>query len=250
MTTTDPTHPADPSAPGAATDPAPLPILFISGWGADHRTFTPQLDAFETQAVYCARLPWSWGESLPEYAARLVHAYNPHGPCVLVGMSMGGMLAQEMAPLLDARAVVLVATARGRQGMHASRALLRALAVLTPTPLAWVLHRGATRAFRFGARRGWCQPLVELEAWRSRDLLRAIRAVLRWRGAPPTHVPIVHIHGKRDAVLKCPDPDTHDPQADGELVLIDDAGHLVSLSHPHTVNDTIARAVRGAQTLA
>jgi pimeloyl-ACP methyl ester carboxylesterase len=70
------------------------------------------------------------------------------------------------------------------------------------------------------------------------DFLRwATRAVLTWRvSAPPTNIPICHIHGDRDLVLPI-------GQAKPDRVVAG-AGHVLSLSHPRQVNAYLEECMR------
>ncbi len=216
----------------------------VTGWGSDDRTLRPQLDHFGDRAIYCAWIPWEPGDSLGTYAKRLAETYAPSGPCAIVGVSMGGMLAQEMSRFVEARAVILIASSRGPHGLPRPRWLLRFVAAIAPLPVAWFLHRGASLISRMAARIGLSghHTLAEIDTWRSRDLLRASRAVLSWRGASCDEtVPVdkfCHVHGAKDGILRC-------VEGDPDLI-VEDGGHFISLTHPDRVNAFVDRVVNEA----
>src|SRR6185503_21033432 len=83
-------------------------LVLLPGLGADAALFEPQRAAFPGLEVP----PWldpHPGETLPAFAARMADRVGPTGPLVLGGVSFGGMVALEMARLVQPRAVVLVA---------------------------------------------------------------------------------------------------------------------------------------------
>lgn len=53
-------------------------------------------------------------DDLPAYAARVRDSIRLIGPCIVGGVSFGGMVACELAALTDCRAVILVASCRSR----------------------------------------------------------------------------------------------------------------------------------------
>jgi surfactin synthase thioesterase subunit len=77
-----------------------LPLTLLSGMGADERVFRRQRQQFTN-----LRLP-GWiaprpGDDLVGYARRMAHRVDPAGPCFGGGLSLGGMIAIEMARDLD-----------------------------------------------------------------------------------------------------------------------------------------------------
>jgi pimeloyl-ACP methyl ester carboxylesterase len=63
----------------------------------------------------------------------------------------------------------------------------------------------------------------------------AIGAILRWQPTPPADMPVFHIHGRRDRMIRAAKvtPD----------VMVPDGGHLINLSHPGQVNDFIHKVL-------
>lgn len=207
-------------------------LIRIPGLGADERLFRFQRDAF----------PWlevpRWiehqrGESLAGYAARMAVAVAPDDsrPLVLGGASMGGMIAQEMARHLPARAVILIGSCRDpgaitdrlRRLEHASR----------PLPNL-VLHLGRPLAARLINRVERLPPaeaglVVAMARETPMPWVRwAARAIFEWPGARDLPVPVHSIHGQRDSAIRC------------RIVKPDQAipggHHVISLSHPAQVN--------------
>jgi pimeloyl-ACP methyl ester carboxylesterase len=221
-----------------------LPLILLSGMGADERVFAPQKAAFPKLIVPRWIEPHT-NESLADYARRLARVVDPGGPCVVGGASFGGFVAMEMARHLQARACVLIGSARSPAELPVRIRALRALAPLC----RWVPFEVVTRLVGVAAdvcgglsapaTRQFARQVATADA----GFLRwATRAVLTWRPSGGPAAPrIFHIHGSRDRTLPArrvrPD------------VLIDGGGHVITLTHPADVNeflrDCLCRCERG-----
>jgi pimeloyl-ACP methyl ester carboxylesterase len=206
------------------------PLILLSGMGADHRVFLPQLKAFANLIVPKWIEPQP-RETLKGYAARMAARVDPLGPCFVGGASFGGMLAIEMAQYLDAKCCFLI-------GSVASPA---------EYPFWLTLLRGAPAAARvvpFGALTGasalllasWPQSLspyirafAEQIAQADPQFLRwATAAMLEWKAPQAPAVPICRIHGAKDRILPI--------RISKGIETLPDGGHLISLSHGPAVN--------------
>jgi pimeloyl-ACP methyl ester carboxylesterase len=225
-----------PHSRGARSGPQPTLIL-IPGLGADGRIFDPQ-----------RVLPWpilivQWidpksRESMAGYAARLAATLTVAPPYFLCGMSLGGMLALEMARHLQPEAVILISSARSSAGIRPLYRLAgRGLAAV---PLWGELPRCASDPLaRFFAR--YALPshnnltpeqtdlCVEVSTSCSPRFVRwACRAVTTWPGLERIDVPVYHIHGELDRMipLKRVHPD----------YVVRSGGHLINITHADEVN--------------
>ena len=210
-----------------------IPLILLAGMGADERVVAPQREAFP-QLIVPPWTPPQAREPLPDYAARFAREVDPGGPCFVGGASFGGFVAIEMARhLANPRGVFLIGSCRSPAELPVRICALRKI-------------RGVARWMPFeplcalaGVAAIVCAPLP---ASRTGSLLRqladtdarffrwACRAVLEWeQRSPPLDVPVHHIHGRRDHVLP-----VGRTRAD---VIVEGAGHVLSLRHPHAVNE-------------
>ncbi len=216
--------------------PGELPILWINGWGADERSLQPQLDRFADRSIYADWLPWRVGESLSVYAHRLAHRYDPGGPCILAGFSMGGMITRELTALLDVRRVFLLSSIRGPRELPDWLTGLSTPGHALPFCVWYAGHRALCRGSRICHQMGWVDGhrLDQMDDSPTQRLMAAGRAMMAWQNPPawPTDLPVHHIHGRLDRILpaRYTQPDHTIP----------DAGHVITLTHPRTVNDYIA----------
>ena len=184
----------------------PLPIVLLPGLNGDPRVFT-------CQAARVVRWPAPLrSERLADYARRVAGSLEGAGPCAVVGVSFGGIVAGELARHLEARCCVVVSSARDRWGLPAGVRRLRPVAAVTP---AAVLRLGGGRP-AFGR-------------W-------AVWAMARWTPSGPPPCPVFQIHGSRDAVF---------PRgaATADRV-VPGGGHLIARTHGGEVNAFIDDCVR------
>ena len=89
-----------------------MDIHLIPGLGADHRLF----NRFLVDAPH--RFAHDWpdmpeGSSLVDFAKKLALEVDSSRPHILIGMSMGGMVVQEMAALTKPKAVAIISSWKG-----------------------------------------------------------------------------------------------------------------------------------------
>ena len=216
--------------PGSRSTGGRLPLSLLSGLGADRRLFAPQRAVFDNLVTPDWITPDD-GDTLASYAQKMARAVDPHGPCFVGGISMGGMIALEMTRHLDARACFLISSIRSGRELPPRLRALRPLAFLAPVAFAAALLF-AHAALKIGG--PWLSPLrrslfEQFTATQRAFLCWASRAILCWQpGYGEISVPVLHIHGDRDHLLpaRFTRPD----------VLVPGGGHLLTLTHPDAVN--------------
>lgn len=211
-------------------------LILLPGMGADARMFAAQRERFPQLRVP-AWPPLVPREPLRGFAARLADRLEITRDTVLGGASMGGMLALEIARLKPPRAVVLIGSCRSPAAVPRALALAERAARLIPNPVLDFLRFFDRLAL---ARLG---PLTAEQRSLLRDMSRAHsmaflawagRAILEWPGVPDPGVPVLHLHGRLDRMIL---PDRVHPD-----VLLKDAGHVPSITHPDAVNAIIEQA--------
>jgi pimeloyl-ACP methyl ester carboxylesterase len=203
-------------------------VYFISGLGADRRVFNRiEVPGF-CEPVYLDWISPMENESLQSYAERLGENINSIQPFALVGLSLGGMIASEIASRLSPVITILISSApvsdqlpgyfRKLYSVHLSKvlpiSLLKSLAILR-----------------------W---LVSTENEEDKYILKqiikdsdpifirwALEAIPNWKKEKlPT--PFIHIHGTMDKVLPIRfTKATH---------IIRDGGHIMVLNRAAEIN--------------
>jgi pimeloyl-ACP methyl ester carboxylesterase len=210
-----------------------VPIILLPGLNGDARIFGPQAAAFPS--LRSARwLEPGKSESLAAYAERMARTLDPGRPCLIGGVSFGGVVALEMARHLQVRVCVLIASSRDVDGLPAAVRILRPIAAVVP-PIALTLGircgaaSAASAAPRFHRRIARLSPAeFAFRRW-------ALQALLTWRVRDVPECPVVQIHGQHDATFAA-----SRTKAD---VILPHAGHLLSLTHAEQVSSFIRSAI-------
>ena len=203
-------------------------VYFISGMGADHRAFSYITLPKGFEAIH---IPWikpDNNEPLAAYALRLAAAINKSEPFILVGLSMGGMMAVEIAKKFPPVCTVLISSiplSGQLPGYYRVAATLNAGFLFPPSLLKKLV--GLKKAI---------SPASKLVREMFRDCDEdffkwAMTAVPGWNNHQVPQ-PLYHIHGRRDLVL--PIRLTRPTQVVGR------AGHMLVMSHPAVINAFLA----------
>jgi pimeloyl-ACP methyl ester carboxylesterase len=209
--------------------PAPTWYL-IPGLGADERVFR-RLRLAGTVHILHWLAPQSPTEPLAHYAARLAEAVPLHAPCWLVGVSFGGLLAQEIGRWRPLARVVLISSLGQPADLPPLLRLAGATKLHRLVPFGLLKWLPRLAQWFFGARGGTEYRLL-------RQILHdtdpafarwATAQLLAWRG--PGRPGIVRLHGTRDRLL--PAGAAHiDYRVPG-------AGHFLIVSHAAQVSQVL-----------
>ena len=222
-----------------------IPLLLWPGLAADERLFAPLVERCSNLRTPAFIEPEP-REDLRTYARRYAEHLGPSlpedGRYAVGGFSFGGQLAQELATVLDPKplGVVLICGVRGRHQILPGFVRQQRIGALVPGFIARRLYTPVARRFakREGLDAAATQLLVDMaSATEPAFLSWAAAACAHWQGPPSLDVPIRHIHGAHDDVI----PDMRS-EADET---IEDAGHLITLTHPDRVAAFVDSALAG-----
>jgi pimeloyl-ACP methyl ester carboxylesterase len=198
-------------------------IHALPGLGGDHRLFPgpwndlPDFIAHDWPPHHQER-------TLAEVAHRLCDEFNICDGDILVGASLGGMVACEVAKIRQLKVLYLVGSAAHKEEISHLLALLHPL--IDFTPIDWL--RVSAGLFP--------GELPQMFAGSEPSFLRSMcRAIFQWEGMSSLPTSCYRIHGRHDRVIP--------PPLNIDLIL--DGGHLISMSHPKECVDflrsTLAR---------
>lgn len=218
---------------------APL-IYLLPALGTDERLFA--LQTIEFPQIRVIRWPSPrFGESLSDYAGRIAATIPAGEPCYVGGVSLGAMVAQEIAQRVPALGCFVISSLRSPAELPRIARTLAPWAWLLP-PRADLLVAALGYTVRYTVSpvlpRTWRQFFVHLSKLRSPALPWACRAVPKWKPPPKRwSCPIHQLHGDRDPIfphtLTTPDH------------LVRGGGHLLTLTHPFEVNAYLRRVLTG-----
>ena len=175
------------------------------------------------------------GCSLPSIARDLSAHVKADEPHILVGVSMGSMVAQELAAITRPVKVVLISSwtgpdewsllARAGSAFH----LYRSITHFTMWA-SWPVKRILGQRDRATDRLLWEMACAET----ARKIRIGTGAILRWKGSP-WKGPVVRIHGDNDSVVPMRFPVDH---------VVRGGAHIMVL----TREEEVSRALRAALT--
>ncbi|MEM9023388.1 MAG: alpha/beta hydrolase [Bacteroidota bacterium] len=212
-----------------------MTVYLISGLGADERIFQ-WLDLSPWKVI---PLPWLIPEatdSIPDYAQKLSTRIDASEPFVLIGLSFGGVIAQEVARWVAPQQTILLSSFKGhhelppwirRAGRWRAHRLL---------PVSWLKTIGnkltplfslKTNAFKQVYYAMLADSDVRLLNW-------SIDRLLAWRNLEPDPS-VIHIHGTRDRLL--PYRFVHATHA------IPGAGHMAVAEHAAEISTLLRELI-------
>jgi pimeloyl-ACP methyl ester carboxylesterase len=149
-------------------------------------------------------------KTVAELADRLILEHGITSNDLVLGTSMGGMAALEIASRLNHERVILIDSATSRREINPLLTMLAPLAKITPLRLSQVIAGLASGE------------LGKMFMKSNPDFIRAMcMAVSQWQEVDFPEDRIVRIHGSRDHVIHCPD----------QCYEIKGAGHLAAMTH-------------------
>ena len=179
-----------------------MDLYLLPGLGADGRLFSKlELPGHEKHALDWPMMPE--GSTLRDYAEVLARRVDVSEPHALVGVSMGGMVAQEMAAITHPLRTIIISSWKGPHEMPMHLRLLRgthAEKLLTPAFMKRVMP-----VVRYQMGLETPEDIALFDAFTAAMPLAQLRiqiaAVLGWEGPVQPVQGLVHIHGNHDRLM-------------------------------------------------
>jgi len=180
--------------------PTKPPLIYaIPGLGTDWRIFGPL-----AQHMPLRFLNWlepTEQESLAAYATRMAEPIRGENT-YLLGVSFGGVVAQEIARQISLKGLILVSSLKHHQEKPPWLRLMRNLPLYRLSKGDWRVKTLPLWSPGFGITKQAEQELLKDMFSSFGDAYRmwAINQLIHWE-AQPSSLPLLHIHGTRDRVL-------------------------------------------------
>ncbi|MDB5032467.1 alpha/beta hydrolase [Mucilaginibacter sp.] len=176
-------------------------IYLIAGLGADTRLFN-NIDLHDRDVVPIDWIEPNKSDTLSTYAQRLIYQYNIVANSVVIGVSLGGILAIEIAKLVPLNKVILISSIKTIDEAPLYFKLFKTLPAYKLVPGRLMANLGLLIKPVFGN-------MSTQDAWLFNDMLKksspvfikwAMAAVLHWKNTtvPPN---VHHIVGDKDLVF-------------------------------------------------
>jgi pimeloyl-ACP methyl ester carboxylesterase len=204
-------------------------VYFIPGIGADYRLFLHLRLPEGYEPAYIHWIPPIKKEQLRDYAHRLMQQVDTTEPFILAGLSLGGIMAVEMAKRNPPVCTILISS------VSASTELPRLYRVAGALQLGHLIPASFMKLAAIIKHSIWMRTAAGrrlmrqvISAGDNRFIRWAISAVLDWKNTTIPK-PLYHIHGTRDEIfpLRLTTP-TH---------IFPKGGHMFLITHPEAVNN-------------
>ena len=208
-------------------------IYLIHGQGSDARLFSKLTlnAAFDT---FCLNLPVpAKGTNMQSFAQQLIPKIDTSGPFILIGVSLGGMVAAELNDILHPLKTIIISSAKNNNELPKRYKFMRAF------PLYKLFPAGFLKASSF-----MMQPLVEPDRkkekaifksmLRKKDkhfLKRTIPMIVNWDKKCNNGKVLMHIHGTKDHTIPIKNIT--------ESIAITNGSHMMVLTQADLISEKI-----------
>lgn len=179
------------------------PIYFVPGLAASPEIFEFLQFSEEEFELHFLEwiLPLSEKETIEHYAKRMCDLVIEENP-VLIGVSFGGIMVQEMSKFLQPKKVIIISSVKSRDELSKALKLLRKLRIYKLFPSKIIENIETFSFFAFGETSKTRLKLYK-KYFSVRDqkyLNWSIYNVLYWEQIKPLEN-VLHIHGTDDAIF-------------------------------------------------
>jgi pimeloyl-ACP methyl ester carboxylesterase len=205
-----------------------MKVYFISGLAADSRVFKYIQLPSNCEAVFLEWITPEKNESLHDYSLRLAEKIDANEPFSIIGLSMGGMMASDIAATLNPVLTILISSVPSSTHLPFYFKAAGALKLQKVIPISVVKSAALVKRF-FTAETDEDKKMIrQIIKDSDNSFIRwAMDAILNWENetVPSSYI---HIHGTRDEVLpiRFTKP-TH---------VISKAGHLMIMTKAKEIN--------------
>lgn len=205
-------------------------IYIFSGLGADERVFQ-KLDFSGYSVTYIKWVTPYERETIEGYTHRILRQITSAKP-TLIGLSFGGMIAIEVAKMIETEKVIVIASAKVKDEIPLSFRRTGQLGFHKMFPTTLLTNPNRLSNWLFGAESTYDKEVLK-EVLRATDpvfLKWALTCIACWTNEEKLHN-VFHIHGSKDRIL----PMKH-VQCDA---IIEGGGHSMTLNRSQQLNEIL-----------
>ncbi|HKC66843.1 MAG TPA: alpha/beta hydrolase [Bacteroidia bacterium] len=179
-----------------------MTVYFISGLGADERTFQKLVLPGSWEIIHLRWLPVDKNETLKSYAEKFAREIDTSKPFNLVGLSFGGVLATELLQFIKPDKTIIISSISNKNELPVSFKLLGVLKINKLVPAFFLNKMYPLTNWRFGMKTKEGKKLLgQIIHDTSPAFLKwAINEILNWK-KDKRDDGIYHIHGDTDRIF-------------------------------------------------
>lgn len=183
-----------------------MEIYCLSGLGVDRRAY----DNIHLNNCELKHIDWIEpliGESLPEYSLRLFEKNNIPEHYNLVGVSFGGMIAQEFAKIRKPNKLILISIVRGNHELPLLFRVAGNLGLHKLIPVRFLKTSNFLTYLIFGIKGRKEKTFLKriIKETDGKFLIWAIHSIVKWKNNK--HADAISVHGDKDRILPAKSPD-------------------------------------------
>jgi len=207
-----------------------MKIYCFSGLGADKRAFQ-FLDLSPHELIHVDWIEPHANESLASYAQRMGQEVNQNEDYVLMGLSFGGMIVQELAQIVQAKKVIVISSIATEKEKPLRMRLTKALKLYDFVPDRYFIQPSKIAFKMFGVNtQAEKELLIEILQDGDPKFIRwAIASIGNWSNT--ARVPAFRIHGDSDPLFP-----VRNVQPD---YIVKGGSHLMVVSHSKEIQTQI-----------
>lgn len=212
-------------------------VYFVPGMAADTTIF--EFIKLPKDTYVCEVLPWKMpkkNEPIAHYAQRMC-ADIKHKKCILIGVSFGGVMVQEMSKFLDTKKIIIISSVKTRYELPKRMKILRATKGYKILPTSIVSKISDWEKFAIGdfAKKRAAMYKKYLSINDKRYLDWAIENMLCWQQEKSPNN-LIHIHGNEDVVF---------PIANiKKCIVVDKGTHVMIINRSRWFNEHLPKLIR------
>lgn len=197
-------------------------IYFVPGMAASsdiYEYITLDKDLFELHFLEW-KIPVSKDESITAYAQRMCNEISHENP-VLIGVSFGGVMVQEMSKIIPTKNIIIISSIKSNKELPKRLKLIDKTKVYKLFPAKFIENIETYITLFLGDFQH-----KKVEAYRKYMSVRnidylhwAIDAILHWKQSKPIKK-IIHIHGTKDEVFPIKHIKNYHPIENGTHAMI------------------------------
>jgi pimeloyl-ACP methyl ester carboxylesterase len=206
-------------------------VFLIAGMGADVRLFK-NLDLSGFDVIDAAWIDPESSDTIATYAVKLIQKYNITAQSNVIGVSLGGMFAVEIAKRVDLKNVIIISSIKTIDEAPFYYKLFRALPVYKLIPAKLMLSMGKLLKPLFSKRMGGESHLFDsmLRNTSPVFLKWSMGAALYWDGQAPQQL-IHHLIGDSDLIF--------DYRKIKNAIVIDSGDHMMVFTRAKDLNPIV-----------
>ncbi len=215
-------------------------VYFIPGMAASVSIF--EYISLPKEQFKCYTISWKIpekNESIKMYAKRMCKEVK-HENCVLVGVSFGGIMVQEMSKYLKIKKLIIISSVKNRYELPKRMQIARKTKVykLLPTSIISKIENWEKLAFGDFAKKRAAMYQKYLSINDKTYLDWAIEKMVCW-DQEKTPVGLIHIHGDRDVVFPISNIKNCITVTQGTHVMIVNRARWFNKYLPQIINDNL-----------